>query len=159
VLVSREELALKLQNIQEKTRDNRLAPALPEGESRQLLPISQSLPSGPKPRWWSRTDARAVVPTFSIDRRARATSAIVRFSASQDDLRVDFEPVRPDNEEVIKKALEESESGGGNQTSKVAQPKKISLWERIRGIIAGGTSKSVSRAEKVKKEEMEDPNG
>ncbi|KAF8343365.1 hypothetical protein F5887DRAFT_1075923 [Amanita rubescens] len=162
VRVSREELALKLQNIQEKTRDNRLAPPLPEGESSQLLPISQSLPSASKPRWWSRTDAkvpRAVVPTAPADRRARATSAIVRFSASQDDLRVDFEPVRPDNEEVIKKASEEPEPGGRNETSKVAQPKKMGLWERIRGIMSGGTSKGASRAEKVQKGEMEDPNG
>lgn len=159
MLVSREELALKLQNIQEKTRDNRLAPPLPEGESHHLLPISQSLPSAPKPRWWSRTDAqvpRAVIPTYT-DRRAGATSAIVRFSASQDDLRVDFEPVRSVPEEVIKKGSEEPVAG--NETSKVVQPKKIGLWERIRGIMSGRTSKSTSRVEKVQKEEMEDSNG
>ncbi|KAF8343317.1 hypothetical protein F5887DRAFT_918557 [Amanita rubescens] len=101
---------------------------------------------------------RVVVPTASTDRRARATSAIVRFSASQDDLRVDFEPVRPDNEEAIRRTSE-PEPGGRNETWKVTQPKKIGLWKRIRGIMSGGTTKGASRAEKVHKEEMEDPNG
>jgi hypothetical protein len=58
---------------------------------------------------------------------------------------------------VIKKGSEEPVVG--NETSKVVQPKKIGLWERIRGIMSGRTSKSTSRVEKVQKEEIEDPNG
>jgi hypothetical protein len=165
VLVGREELALKLQNIQEKTRDNRLAPA-GESEDRSSVSPGPSVLSALNPWRSSSTSGKvpraAMIPAASIDRRARGNLAIVRFSVSQDDLIVDFkpQPVQLDEEE---EALEDEtlqESSGENQTSKVPQPKRIGLLERLRSMMAGETcKKKTSRAGGGRAGEKQGPNG
>lgn len=145
--MGREELALKLQNIQEKTRDNRLAvpPAGESGDRSTISPRPSVLSALTR---WSSTSGKvpraAVIPIAPIDRRARGNPAIVRFSVSQDDLIVDFQPqpVQLDEEALEDEPLQEA--GGENQTSKV---KKVGLLERLRSRMSGETSKKkTSRA-------------
>ena len=164
--MGREELALKLQNIQEKTRDNRLA-SPPAGESggRSTISPGPSVLSALSPRRWSSTCGKvpraAVIPTAPIDRRARGNPAIVRFSVSQGDLIVDFQPqpVQQCDEEALENETSQ-ESTGENQASKVPQPKKIGLLERLRSMMSGENSKKrTSRAGGDRTEEKQGPNG
>lgn len=163
--MGREELALKLQNIQEKTRDNRLAvPPAGELEDRSSVSPGPSVLSALKP-WRSSSTSRkvpraAVVPAASIDRRARGNPAIVRFSVSQDDLIVDFQPqpVQLDDEALEDETLQKS--GGENQTSQVPQPKKVGLLEKLRSMMAGETcKKKASRTGGDRTEVKQGPNG
>ncbi|KAK2459498.1 hypothetical protein APHAL10511_008482 [Amanita phalloides] len=158
VLVNREELAEKLQNIQEKTRDNRLpqpgsecpSQALPgvEVERESLLSVltrgRRSSSSTQRPRM--------AVPTASDTRRARTHSTVVHFSTSQDDLQVDFRPRKTEDERVVDKISEE------DKTSRASPRRKVGLKEKIKEFMSTEARKNRARA-KGGREKSKDPNG